>query len=381
MKETRKMKGFFEDEGDVAKLDGITDFVVDPETAVEDLMCQLPHLSNMDKRYFYSMLVSNVFDTFKEAIVNGKTLDKSVVSTFYGLLDENHKKDFRLMASALTSDKKSTLSDEERAILYDRYIKSLVIMDNTFARKVFEDERCVKELLDCVLDKELTVEMSVSQFGIFNLQGRSVIVDAWLKDKDGKNYAIEVQRKDDGAIPERARYISSLMDANALISGEDFSKLVETYVIFITENDVLGGRRNIYHIERMVEETNTPFNDRAHIIYTTVANVDTECYDERSKRLNDILHDFNCVDPRNMRNKVFRDRVMQLKRTRKGAVEMTDLVERILKDGEERGKEEMEKMNRLYAYLMDNGKDDEMRYAVNDESYRKKLMKEYDGLY
>ena len=64
----------------------------------------------------------------------------------------------------------------------------------------------------------------------------------------------------------------------------------------------------------------------------------------------------------------------------------TDLVERILKDGreegEKKGREEgAEKMNRFYAYLMDNGKDDEMRYAANNESYRKKLMKEYEGLY
>ena len=80
----------------------------------------------------------------------------------------------------------------------------------------------------------------------------------------------------------------------------------------------------------------------------------------------------------------------------------SDLVERILKDGREegeaRGREEgekidreegerigreegAEKMNRFYQYLINNGKDDEMRYAANNESYRKKLMKEYEGLY
>ena len=59
----------------------------------------------------------------------------------------------------------------------------------------------------------------------------------------------------------------------------------------------------------------------------------------------------------------------------------SDLVERILKDGEERGKEEMEKMNRLYLYLKNAGRDDDMVLAMSDESYRKKLMKEYDGLY
>ena len=59
----------------------------------------------------------------------------------------------------------------------------------------------------------------------------------------------------------------------------------------------------------------------------------------------------------------------------------SDLVERILKDGEERGKEEMEKMNRLYLYLKNAGRDDDVVLAMSDEPYRKKLMKEYEGLY
>ena len=50
-------------------------------------------------------------------------------------------------------------------------------------------------------------------------------------------------------------------------------------------------------------------------------------------------------------------------------------------EGERKGRKEMEKMNRLYAYLINNGKNDEVRYAVSNESYRKKLMKEYEGLY
>ena len=38
------------------------------------------------------------------------------------------------------------------------------------------------------------------------------------------------------------------LDANALLSGNDTEQLPETYVIFITENDVLGRNKPIYHI-------------------------------------------------------------------------------------------------------------------------------------
>jgi len=40
-----------------------------------------------------------------------------------------------------------------------------------------------------------------------------------------------------------------------------------SFVIFITENDVLKAGLPIYHVERTVQETGTVFNDQAHIVY------------------------------------------------------------------------------------------------------------------
>lgn len=42
---------------------------------------------------------------------------------------------------------------------------------------------------------------------------------------------------------------------NTLNPSEDFEKLPESYVIFITRNDVLGGGLPIYHVERTIRET------------------------------------------------------------------------------------------------------------------------------
>ena len=49
-----------------------------------------------------------------------------------------------------------------------------------------------------------------------------------------------MQRNDKGASVKRARYNSSLIDANVTELGDEYEKLNETYVIFITENDALG---------------------------------------------------------------------------------------------------------------------------------------------
>lgn len=74
-----------------------------------------------------------------------------------------------------------------------------------------------------------------------NLQGRSVRLDILAVDEAGRIYNVEVQRSDRGAEAKRARYNSSLIDANVTEPGDAYEKLNETYVIFITEHDVLRG--------------------------------------------------------------------------------------------------------------------------------------------
>ena len=45
-----------------------------------------------------------------------------------------------------------------------------------------------------------------------------------------------------------------MIDRTLLSKGEDFEDLVDTYVIFITENDKFGKGIPLYHIERRIEE-------------------------------------------------------------------------------------------------------------------------------
>lgn len=77
---------------------------------------------------------------------------------------------------------------------------------------------------------------------------------------------MEVQRNNHGAVPKRARYNSSLLDANITDAGEDYNNLAETYVIFITENDIFNAGKPLCHVERIVKETKKSFGDEAHII-------------------------------------------------------------------------------------------------------------------
>ena len=46
---------------------------------------------------------------------------------------------------------------------------------------------------------------------------------------------------------------------------DDFTDLRENYVIFIIEHDVFGENKPIYHVERVITESNVHFDDGEHI--------------------------------------------------------------------------------------------------------------------
>lgn len=195
-------------------------------------------------------------------------------------------------------------------------------MDDTFMSKVFEDKSCAELLLRVILNRDdLTVVRVVSQFGIKNLQGRSARLDIYAVDDKGKHYDVEVQRSDDGAAIRRARYNSSLLDANLLNPGDKFDELPESYIIFSTEHDVLKGGKPLYTVNRTISELDHAiFADGSHIIY-----VNGEI--RNGTALGELMQDFFCKDPREMHYKVLPDRAGYFKKDKEGVDTMCKLME------------------------------------------------------
>ena len=95
-------------------------------------------------------------------------------------------------------------------------------------------------------------------------------MDILAVDQQNRVYNIEIQRNDKGAGVKRARYNSSLIDANVTEPGDQYQELNETYVIFITENDVLGENLSIYHVDRIIRETGKMFNKEMTISHISL---------------------------------------------------------------------------------------------------------------
>ncbi len=150
-------------------------------------------------------------------------------------------------------------------------------------------------------------------------------MDIEATDSEQKRYDIEIQRLDSGAKPKRARYHSSLLDANVLLAGDDTEELPETYVIFITENDVMGRDKPIYHINRFVEETGEKFGDSSHILYVNGA------YRDESP-LGLLMKDFFCLNASDMHYKKLADRVRYFKEDEEGVNTMSGIVEELMEE-------------------------------------------------
>ena len=205
-------------------------------------------------------------------------------------------------------------------------IQNFRLMDDDFMSKVFEDPSCAQLLLQIILERrDLRVQNVQSQYDLKNLQGRSVRLDILAVDQANRAYNIEVQRSDSGAAVKRARYNSSLLDANLTMKGDSYEQLNETYVIFITEHDVLGDGLPIYHIDRIIRESGKVFGDETHIIY-----VNAQIQNETA--LGHLMHDFVCSSAEKMYYATLAERVRYFKEEQKGVVAMCKALEEMRKN-------------------------------------------------
>ncbi len=201
-------------------------------------------------------------------------------------------------------------------------LRGFRLLDDDFLTKCFEgDTASIELVLRIVLEKpDLKVLDVRTQVFVENLLNRSVRLDILATDSTGAKLNVEVQRSDKGAGRKRARYNSSMMDANLLKKGEDFDKLPETWVIFITENDVMGKGLPLYPIERCFLGTGERFEDGSHILYVNGAyRGDTP--------IGKLMHDFSCTDAKDMYYGILASRVKFFKESKEGIEIMCEAME------------------------------------------------------
>jgi hypothetical protein len=220
----------------------------------------------------------------------------------------------------LVEDIKKHWSDETL-----KTVDRLCLFDDDFMSLVFDRNiEATEFLLNTIFDRDdLKVIEVIGQREYKNpvIGGRCITIDIYAVDSEGKLYDIEVQRADSGAIPQRARFHSAMVDTRMLKEKQKFKEIEDSYIIFITQNDVLGEGLPLYHVERVITENNSFFEDGSHIIYVNGA------YKNDDTPIGKLVHDFGCVRSADMYCDTLKKQVHYFKETEGGREIVCQIVE------------------------------------------------------
>ena len=208
-------------------------------------------------------------------------------------------------------------------------------VDDTFMRILFRDNLPLAEyVLRIITGKDdLHLTKEETQKDLVRLVGaRGLCLDVHGIDDNNQQYDLEVQRADNGARPERARYHASALDVENLSTGQEFEELPTTYIIFITENDIWGAGQAVYPVSKTIAGLNAAFEDRQHVLYVNASY-------KGDDPIGNLMHDFLCSDPDEMLTPILAEKARFLKTDPKGVdimcKAMDELREQSIKRGEE----------------------------------------------
>ncbi|MEE3481894.1 MAG: hypothetical protein VZQ80_07895 [Lachnospiraceae bacterium] len=125
---------------------------------------------------------------------------------------------------------------------------------------------------------------------------------------------------------------TSVFDIENLDAKQDFDELPETYIIFITENDIYQDGYPFYQFERINIRDGSLFGDEEHILYINGAY-------RGDDEIGHLMHDFSCSNPDDMYNSDMADRSRYLKESEKGVSEMCTIMEDLRQESIEIGRE------------------------------------------
>ena len=205
-------------------------------------------------------------------------------------------------------DKLCLLDDNLMTLVFDKNIEATELLLNVILK------RNDLKVLEVVAQREYKNPMS---------GGRSITIDIYAADKEGKVYDIEVQRAPSGADVHRARFHSSMIDVKMLKANQKFKEIHDSYVIFITASDAMGAGQPLYHVNRIVEETGTYFGDGSHILYVNGS------YKDDRDPVGRLIYDFRCVSSEDMFYPELAKQVKYFKETEGGQETMCQIFEEL----------------------------------------------------
>ena len=134
-------------------------------------------------------------------------------------------------------------------------LQELTLKDDFMFGTVMAEEKNCRDFLELVLGFPIgRIEVIREKTMAYHPENRGVRLDVYAKDNEEKRYNVEMQLRTKPEIGKRVRYYHSQIDMEALLSGQEYEKLPDVYVIFICDFDPFGSGRYCYTFQPICEE-------------------------------------------------------------------------------------------------------------------------------
>lgn len=178
---------------------------------------------------------------------------------------------------------------EKEMSLAEKWEKAGLANNFIFYKVMRNNPKECKELLEILLEMEIDhIDMNQEETVIIDPNSKGIRMDVYLKNET-QSFNIEMQATDTKELSKRARYYQGVMDVDNLKSGELYSKLKDSYVIFICLDDIFGKGFPLYNFENICEQDkNLKLNDRSYKYFFAACNCD-KLLNERQKSFFNLL--------------------------------------------------------------------------------------------
>ena len=172
---------------------------------------------------------------------------------------------------------------------------------------------------------------------------KGVRLDVYVKDSS-RVFNVEMQSTLFRSIGKRSRYYQSMMDADALMKGEDYTRLPESYILFVCKDDAFGeGLPKYTFRETCAENPCVDFADKTTKVVYNASAYEKESAPELKAFLNFVCNN-SSGDPLTARIQNLVARVKQAEENKTEYLEMNIHEQDKFIAGREEGRAEGERI-------------------------------------
>ena len=146
--------------------------------------------------------------------------------------------------------------------------KDLTIRDSFMFAAVMSDPEICRRVLELALGIPISeVHIQTEKTMSYHSEYHGVRLDVYAADVNRTRFNVEMQVTLQKFLSKRSRYYHDQIDMDALLTGNSYEDLPDTYVIFICDFDPFGDGLYRYSTGTYCEETGNRINDGVKTIY------------------------------------------------------------------------------------------------------------------